>query len=660
MNHKFVSTTLCVCAVAAALLAFSLFSGNSTPWASRQSAGPVTQRALTDLLAAEAAARDYLLMSDEKSIKKYRAARQQTLADANNLKGSGSTPSQPRVASAIARRVAVLDHVTQLKRQGRSTEALSQLDSAGSASVAAAVNAELAATPANSRSAIEGIIAFVIAAFLLIVMTQLDRAQRQSLSQEPEAQALDGEPRALERTAEAQRSEDKFQRIVETAMEGVWVVNTSGETTFVNSRMAEILGYSVPELHGRQHIDFMDAEGVRIAEENSRRRRLGLGDDEDFRFIKKDGTPVWALVATNPLKDAAGNVIGALAMVTDITVRKRVEEEHKLYKGAIMSCSNGIAIVDAQRPELPIVYVNPAFEALTGYRYADVVGQPPSMLKGIDRNGRELCPIHLARVHGSHNDLEIQSYRKDDTPYWQEVFVAPIYGEQNVVTHFVAVQNDISARKSVMEALQQAREELEHKVEARTAELQAFAMELQAANEKLAAQALTDDLTGLKNERVFVERLSQEVQRSARYSTALSIMLVDVDGLKDYNASFGNAAGDEVLKAVGKLIEGSARQTDIVARTSADKFGVIMVNTDQANSTVLGDRIRRAVEQAPWNRRAVTVSIGVATLGVGMSDPHRFVDAASEALLNAKRNGRNRVSDPTSNDAKTAISGAQA
>jgi len=565
-------------------------------------------------------------------------------------------PSPSAVASAITRRLSVLEHVTQLKRQGRSGEALLQLDSTGSASVAQSINAELtASSPSNSRSAMEGVVALVIAAFLLIVITQIDRAQRLSLTSAPEDTVKDGEPRVSERTAEAQRNAEQFQRIVETAMEGVWVVNTSGETTFVNSRMAEILGYSVPELHGRQHIDFMDAEGVRIAEENSRRRRLGLGDDEDFRFIKKDGTPVWALVATNPLKDAAGNVIGALAMVTDITVRKRVEEEHKLYKGAIMSCSNGIAIVDAQRHELPVVYVNPAFEALTGYRYADVVGHPPNMLKGVDRNGRELCPIHMARVHGSHNDLEIQSCRKDDTPYWQEVFVAPIFDEQNTVTHFVAIQNDISPRKSVMEALQQAREELEHKVEARTAELQAFALELQTANEKLAAQAMTDDLTGLNNERVFVERLSHEVQRSARYSTALSIMLVDVDGLKDYNMTFGNAAGDDVLKAVGKIIAGSARQTDVVARTSADKFGVIMVNTDQANSTVLGDRIRRAVEQAPWNRRAVTVSIGVATLGVGMSDPHLFVDAASGALLNAKRNGRNRVSDPTSIDARAAM-----
>ena len=133
--------------------------------------------------------------------------------------------------------------------------------------------------------------------------------------------------RVTARTAELRAGEQRYRAIVETAQEGVWVVDGDSRTTFVNSRMAVMLGYSVEEMTGASLFAFMDEEGQRIAAVNVERHRQGIMEQHDFKFKRKDGTDLWAMLASNPLYDAEGRYAGALAMVADITDRRRVEEE---------------------------------------------------------------------------------------------------------------------------------------------------------------------------------------------------------------------------------------------------------------------------------------------------------------------------------------------
>lgn len=125
---------------------------------------------------------------------------------------------------------------------------------------------------------------------------------------------------------ELSRREAYFERIMETAHEGIWTIDTDGNTDYVNPAMADMLGYNVAEMQGRPMFDFMDAEGRDIATTNLERRRQGVAERHDFRFIRKDGTPVWTQMNTNPLVDGSGAVVGALAMVTDITEQRRMIE----------------------------------------------------------------------------------------------------------------------------------------------------------------------------------------------------------------------------------------------------------------------------------------------------------------------------------------------
>ena len=123
------------------------------------------------------------------------------------------------------------------------------------------------------------------------------------------------------------RSEQRYRRIVETAREGVWVHDLEGRTTFVNARMAEMLGYTVGDLEGRPLIDFVVPELQAAFQVYLERRRQGIGETHDFQFRCNDGSPLWAIVSASPLKDDEGRVIGVLKMITDITERRWAEQE---------------------------------------------------------------------------------------------------------------------------------------------------------------------------------------------------------------------------------------------------------------------------------------------------------------------------------------------
>ncbi|MBN1451809.1 MAG: PAS domain S-box protein, partial [Anaerolineales bacterium] len=142
-----------------------------------------------------------------------------------------------------------------------------------------------------------------------------------------------------------QASEEKYRNIVETAQEGIWIIDAENRTTFVNQRMAEMLGYTVDEMLGRSLFAFMDDEGKAQAEANVERRRQGIPEQHEFVFRCKDGSPLWAFLSTNPIFDQQGQYCGAQALVTDITDLKRTqqaEREQRLLAEALAQTCNAL------------------------------------------------------------------------------------------------------------------------------------------------------------------------------------------------------------------------------------------------------------------------------------------------------------------------------
>lgn len=122
-------------------------------------------------------------------------------------------------------------------------------------------------------------------------------------------------------------SERHYRQLIETAQEGVWVIDVNNHTTFVNKRLADMLGYPMEDMIGKSIYDFEDEEGKAISSKNIERRRQGVKEQVESKFIRKDGTVLWALMETSALRDSDQKYTGALAMLTDITERKRAEQQ---------------------------------------------------------------------------------------------------------------------------------------------------------------------------------------------------------------------------------------------------------------------------------------------------------------------------------------------
>ncbi len=121
-------------------------------------------------------------------------------------------------------------------------------------------------------------------------------------------------------------SEERYRNLVETAEEGVWVLDTEGKTTFVNPKLASLFGYAPEEIIGKNVLEFVPEDERETVLQRLERRNAGERDRYDYRYVRKDGSTLWTIVSGTPLRDRDGQVIGVLAMLTDITERKNAEE----------------------------------------------------------------------------------------------------------------------------------------------------------------------------------------------------------------------------------------------------------------------------------------------------------------------------------------------
>ena len=184
---------------------------------------------------------------------------------------------------------------------------------------------------------------------------------------------------------------------------------------------------------------------------------------------------------------------------------------------------------------------------------------------------------------------------------------------------------------------------------------QAMALLELRENESLLTQALlraqrlasVDMLTGLLNRRVLYERLAHEIERSRRYGTPLSLIMIDLDNFKMINDRLGHAAGDCVLRSVGEIISTGSRASDIAGRYGGEELCVVLPQTSTEGARVFAESLRDQIAGAAIalgeQMIKVTASFGVAALEDGQTTLEQLLAAADVALYSAKRNGRNRV-----------------
>lgn len=174
--------------------------------------------------------------------------------------------------------------------------------------------------------------------------------------------------------------------------------------------------------------------------------------------------------------------------------------------------------------------------------------------------------------------------------------------------------------------------------------------QLTAQNEELQRLASSDALTGLANRRVLIESLGAEGNRVRRYGGTLSLLMLDIDHFKQVNDTWGHAAGDEVLRAVARIVKQSLRDVDISARYGGEEFVIVLPETALAGAVQIAERLRLAIATTPvtlaepsaGQKVTVTVSIGIAE-AASLESGETLISRADAAMYRAKEGGRNRV-----------------
>ncbi|MDX6410779.1 MAG: hypothetical protein QOE91_295, partial [Gaiellaceae bacterium] len=171
----------------------------------------------------------------------------------------------------------------------------------------------------------------------------------------------------------------------------------------------------------------------------------------DVRLIHTDGTTHWVHLKAQANLDAQGRMESASGVMLDITERKETEEALHLRERAVEAMTQGLVIIDAKRAGTPIVYVNPAFEELSGYSLEELIGRSPTVFDGPKTDLATVRVLEAALAAQQPFNGDIYTYRKNGTPYWCSLRVSPVTDETGTVTHFISIHTDDTLRRRVEE-----------------------------------------------------------------------------------------------------------------------------------------------------------------------------------------------------------------
>lgn len=242
----------------------------------------------------------------------------------------------------------------------------------------------------------------------------------------------------------------------------------------------------------------------------------------------------------------------------------------------------------------------------------------------------------------NHYLLEKRYIRKNGDIVWASVTVSRHCGITGDVEYFIAVIEDISARKAAEQALLEAHASLQAEVEAQT-------LALRQVNAQLRIESITDQLTGLYNRRYFNERNLEAFTRFKRLGEHYALLLIDIDFFKQINDRFGHDAGDQALRALGEVLTHHIRANlEVAARIGGEEFAVLCHgDMTMQSATKLAERLRQSIAAITLGDThgdiALTASIGVAMCDEHDSDYESIYRRADRALYTAKHGGRNRV-----------------
>ena len=428
----------------------------------------------------------------------------------------------------------------------------------------------------------------------------------------------------LGKTSEAlERSERRYRELYDNLRDGFAVVNLKGRITEWNKAFQEMLGYSEKEIRKLSYGDITperwhDLE-ARIVEEQVVAR--GYSDLYEKEYIRKDGSVFPVTLRTYLIRNEQRKPAGMWAFIRDISDRKKAVEalrqSEEKYRTLFEDSRDAIAITARDGAFLD---VNKAMLELFGYRKEQIMRMK---FQDLYEDPGDVAKFqHEIEKKGSLRDHEAKLLKKGGKVMHCLFIATQKRSEDGTITGYQGIVRDISAQKAMEEALRES--------EKRYKDL-----------------SITDDLTGLFNQRHFYNQLRAEVDRIQRYKHPLALLLLDVDNFKIYNDTYGHLAGDKVLARLGQVIGNSIRKTDSGYRYGGEEFTVILTETRGQDAVVAAERLRKRFADeiffpVPLEPVRVTVSVGIANYRDG-EEIASFVKRADQNMYEAKSKGKNCV-----------------
>ncbi len=412
---------------------------------------------------------------------------------------------------------------------------------------------------------------------------------------------------------ELRESEERFRKLVEGSVLGI-VIDHDGLPIFANQAYADIFGYESPaEILHLPSLDLLYHERDRKRIRSYSRARLkGMGAPPRYQFrgLRKSGESIWLETQVRVVQWKGEPAVQST--VIDITEQKRMVENLRKLSQAVEQSPASVVITDTSGR---IEYVNPKFFEITGYTAEEAIGQNPRILNSGHTPRHVYQGLWKTIQSGQEWRGEFHNRKKNGELFWEYASISPIKAADGTVTHFVAVKEDITLRKQY--------------------------------ERRLIQQANFDEVTGLPNRFLALDRLSQALARARRHGHKVALMFLDLDRFKRVNDTLGHPAGDRALREAGLRIRGCLREEDTVARLGGDEFTVILPGLESAiDAEPAANKILEAFAEPlavdEWEV-FLTPSIGITIWPDDGGDADELMRNADSAMYRAKELGRNTV-----------------
>ncbi len=301
------------------------------------------------------------------------------------------------------------------------------------------------------------------------------------------------------------------------------------------------------------------------------------------------------------------------------------------YRRLLETSPGGVVLVDALHPDRPAIYVNPAFETLTGFSAAELLGRNLRLLQAEDREQDGRHRLREAMRLGESCRVLLRNYRKDGTVFWNEMTILPLLDAEGRVTHYAGHHRDAGERLRIDPKL--ARDSLS------------------GAHQPTGVAVRDDRLTGLYTLPYLQELLRRDWAIAQREHRSIAVFAIDIDALDLYNATFGRAAGDSTIRRVAHCVSGCLRRSsDVTARIDGGNLMAIAPGLTTEQALKLGQLMTERVRDLRIHHprcavlRYVSVSVGVCAAVPGPDDnPAALLEKSQLQLQLAKKSGRNQA-----------------